>query len=228
MATPRRELVDLSVTPYYHCMSRCVRRAFLCGKDELTGKDFSHRRAWIRDRIKHLASIFAIDICAYAVMSNHLHVVLHADQAKAEAWTDDEVIERHVKLYPMSGTKLSPHLPRKERSELIGKWRARLFDISWFMRGLNEHIARMANKEDKIGGRFWEGRFKSQALVDERGLHRLVDVLDEERDDLFPGKLLAELLSDAVSMPFLHRENNIRPADITLGYFYPRALFGAT
>ncbi len=170
MTTARREQVDLSVTPYYHCMARCVRRAYLCGRDSLTGRDFSHRKGWIRERIRHLASVFAIDICAYAVMSNHLHVVLHADKDRALGWTEDEVIERHTTLYPLSKVKVEGQLPKGDREKLVATWRARLHDISWFMRGLNEFIARMANKEDKVGGRFWEGRFKSQALVDERGV----------------------------------------------------------
>ncbi len=80
------------------------------------------------------------------------------------------MIARHVALYPMSKVKIAGKLPKRERAELLGVWRTRLHDISWFMRGLNEHISRMANKEDKVRGRFWEGRFKSQALVDERGL----------------------------------------------------------
>ncbi len=170
MTTARREQVDLSVTPYYHCMARCVRRAFLCGEDALTGVDFSHRKGWIRERIRYLASIFAIDVCAYAVMSNHLHVVLHADKDRALAWSDEEIIKRHTTLYPLSKTKVEGQLPKGERDKVVALWRSRLHDISWFMRGLNEWIARQANKEDNVRGRFWEGRFKSQALVDERGV----------------------------------------------------------
>ena len=68
MTQARKSQISLSDTPYYHCMGRCVRRAFLCGEDNLTGKDYSHRKDWIIDKLRELAQIFAIDVCAYAVM----------------------------------------------------------------------------------------------------------------------------------------------------------------
>jgi len=94
MPKPRKSRVSLEATPYYHCVYRCVRRAFLCGEDRQSGKRFEHRRGWIEDRLKKLAEIFAIDDCAYAVISNHYHVVLHVDIGKCQIWYDDEVIQR--------------------------------------------------------------------------------------------------------------------------------------
>jgi REP element-mobilizing transposase RayT len=177
MPKPRKRLISLDDTPYYHCIARCVRRAFLCGQDPVTGFDFEHRRQWIVDRMKNLASSFAVDLCAYAVMNNHYHIVLKIDVEAAGAFSDREVAERWMRIFTGS-----PVLRRWLRDEVlseaehasvaatVAKWRKRLYDLSWFMRCLNESVARMANKEDQCTGRFWEGRFKSQALLDERAV----------------------------------------------------------
>ena len=99
MTRPRSEIVSLDETPFYHCVSRCVRRAFLCGEDRYSGKNFDHRKPWLVDRLTRLGEVFAIDIAAYAVMSNHYHVVLHVDQGRGRSWSRDEVIHRWLCLY---------------------------------------------------------------------------------------------------------------------------------
>jgi len=177
MPTARHRLVSLDDTPYYHCISRCVRRAFLCGKDSTTGYNFEHRRQWIVERTKLLCSVFAVDLCAYAVMSNHYHIVVRLDAVSAQSWSEQEVAERWSRLFSKSalvhrflaGSDLLP-FEQDRVQQLIKTWRSRLVDLSWFMRCLNEPIARMANQEDHCTGRFWEGRFRSQALLDERAL----------------------------------------------------------
>lgn len=177
MPQPRYRLVDTQTTPYYHCISRCVRRAFLCGYDRSSQKNFEHRKQWILDRIRKLSSLFAIDVCAYAIMSNHFHLVLHIDIDRALQWSPEEVIDRWLELYTVPVVaeryKAGATLTAVEEEALAGyieTWRDRLSDLSWYMRALNETIARMANKEDNCTGRFWEGRFRSQALLDEAAL----------------------------------------------------------
>ena len=83
-----------------------MRRAFLCGEDKFSGKSFEHRRQWIEDRLLKLSESFAIDIAAYAVMSNHYHVVLHINREMAQGWSVDEVIEHWQRLF--KGSLLSP------------------------------------------------------------------------------------------------------------------------
>jgi REP element-mobilizing transposase RayT len=176
MGYARKHLIALQDTPYYHVVSRCVRRAWLWGRDDFAGRDYSHRKQWVLARLAQLAEVFAIEICAYAVMSNHYHLVLYDDREKAKRWSAEEVIRRWSALHRrphLISSYQEPDALEAERTAaetIIERWRARLFDISWFMRSLNEHLARLANAEDDCTGRFWEGRFKSQALLDEAGL----------------------------------------------------------
>ena len=177
MTQSRQSQVSLSDTSYYHCISRCVRRAYLCGEDKYTEKSFEHRRQWVVERMHCLASLFNINICAYALMSNHYHLVLHIDEQQNESLTDEEVCERWCQLYSKpvlverwQSEQTISEAENKATLTIINGWRGRLADISWFMRCLNEFIARKANKEDNCSGRFWEGRFKSQALLDEDAL----------------------------------------------------------
>ena len=185
MATPRRNLISVSSTPYYHCISRCVRRAYLCGQDPLTGRSYEHRRDWVEKKLLQLGRIFCIDVCAYAVMSNHTHLVLHIDIAKAKRLNNKAILIRWHKLF--KSTFLCQRFLNGElltQTELaavnarVNLYRERLSSISWFMRVLNESIARQANQEDECKGRFWEGRFKSQALLDEAALAACLAYVD--------------------------------------------------
>jgi len=177
MTRARNCLIDLTSTSYYHVINRCIKRSYLCGDDKYSGRNYEHRRQWLVDRMTLLSSIFSIDIAAYAVLSNHYHLILHVNRVSADCWSMDEVIERWYRLYHgnllvdryLKGEELSPaHLAAV--IDVTNVWRRRLYDISWFMKCLNEYIARKANKEDKCTGKFWEGRFKSQALLDEKAL----------------------------------------------------------
>lgn len=170
MPTPRRAQVSLSSTSYYHCISRCVRRAFLCGEDSYSGRSFEHRKSWVLERLGFLSEVFAIDVCAYAVMSNHVHLVLRVDEARARGMSEEEVLRRYVKLFGGASGQPQSLSSSSEQRALVSVWRSRLMDLSWMMRSLNEWLARRANREDGCKGRFWEGRFKSQALLDEAGL----------------------------------------------------------
>jgi REP element-mobilizing transposase RayT len=176
MTYARKTLVSLNDTPYYHVVARCVRRAWLWGFDEYAGRDYSHRKTWVLERLAELTSIFTIEICAYAVLSNHYHLVVYVDQKRSRELTKADVVERWIRLYraPPLVERWRNGLASEAECEaakaIIENWRTRLCDLSWLMKCLNEHLARRANAEDNCDGRFWQGRFRSQALLDEAGL----------------------------------------------------------
>ena len=176
MARPNRcEIVGDDEVAVLHVFSRCVRRAFLCGVDPLTGACYDHRKQFIQDRLEALAGVFAIDVMAYAIMSNHFHLVLRTRPDIAAQWSDEEVARRWWALFPKRRTKTqTPAEPRQSELDMltsepqkIAELRRRLSSVSWLMRCLCESIARQANAEDEVTGRFFEGRFKSVRLNDE-------------------------------------------------------------
>lgn len=174
MPTPRKQQVFIEETPYYHCMSRCVRRAFLCGRD-INGKSYEHRRGFIENRVRLLSSIFSIDICSYAVMSNHYHLVVKI--GTTDEWSVDKVIKHWLILHKgpllVQRYQQGQSLDRAELKtvmEIAELWRTRLQSLSWFFKCLNEPIARQANQEDKCTGHFWESRFISQPLLTEEAV----------------------------------------------------------
>jgi REP element-mobilizing transposase RayT len=173
----RAELFDPSEISILHIYSRCVRRAFLTGIDEVSGKDYSFRREWIRIRMERLASVFAMDILSYAILSNHIHLIARNRPDVVKTWSDREVALRWLKLFP--GQRMDEQLadPTDNKVDALARDKPRLAQIrsrlsnpSWFMKALCEPIARIANKQDEVTGHFWEGRFKAQAITDEASL----------------------------------------------------------
>ena len=153
MTMARGSLVDSTVTPYYHCISRCVRRAFLCGE----GRE--DRKQWIEDRLQELAGIFAIEVCGYAVLDNHMHVVLRLNDTIAAGWSDEEVVRRWGQLFPPRGKDRKPLevseawvQARLKDTKWVAESRKRLNSLGWFMKCLKEPLARMANRQDKCKG----------------------------------------------------------------------------
>lgn len=174
MTLARSKLVDVSISRWYHCISRCVRRANLLGEHIPNG---INRKAWIENRLKLLADIFAIGVGGFSVLDNHLHLLLRIDDQLAQDWSDEEVVRRWLKLYPPRGTNRKPLevtdqlvQDKLADSPWVAKIRQRLGSLSWFMKCLKEPLARLINKEENCTGALFEGRYKSIAILDKQAL----------------------------------------------------------
>ena len=169
MAIPRiRQLPGRPV--WIHVISRCVRKAYLCGGRN--GK-WDHRRQWVEDRLRDLSGVFAVEVAAYAVMSNHVHAVVRMSPESAAAWPAREVVERWLSVFGKNADRMAVNGQRDpiitrlaQDADWVAVRRARLADLSWLMRAFKEPIARRANAEDDCSGRFWEGRYSSVPLLD--------------------------------------------------------------
>jgi hypothetical protein len=160
---------------WVHCISRCVRRAFLCGVDR--GRSLDHRKVWVEQRLRLLAEHAAVEVAGYAVMSNHLHAVLRMRADWAAEWSAREVARRWLTVFPRvkgkDGEGLPPtesHIAEAAKDPRVSVWRGRLADLGWCLRALKEPISRRANAEDGCSGAFWEGRYQSVPLLDQAAL----------------------------------------------------------
>ena len=184
--TNRRDVLAEGEIQVVHCINRCVRRAFLCGQDPVTGKNYDQRRELIRGRMEFLAGIMGIEVLGYAVMSNHFHCVVRSRHDVVATWTDEQVAQKWWMLCPARRNKDGSPAEATEfelnsiRNDVAGlkEKRVRLSSISWFMRFLSERVAREANRQDECTGRFWEGRFKAQVLLDDAAILACLQYVD--------------------------------------------------
>jgi REP element-mobilizing transposase RayT len=166
---PRSDVFDPDEVGVYHCWNRLVQRRHLFGFDQLTGRDYSYRKSWVRDRLRQLAGGMAIEVLDYAVLGNHLHLVLRNRPDLVSSWSDEEVARRWWLVCPLRRNK-DGTIPDPKPCELgllrqkVDEYRARLSDISWFMRLACQPIARRANREDEVDGRFFAQRFDCRRL----------------------------------------------------------------
>jgi REP element-mobilizing transposase RayT len=181
MAIARKKLIREGIEGTYHVYNRTVRHAYLQGIDKFTGKDFSHRKLIMEKRIQFLAGVFSIDVCGFAILSNHFHLILRIRPDIVAQWDSRKIArqwwqifskrkDRHGNPADPKDHELDEILCNPKTGEPEGRLeelRKRLMSISWFMRCLNEYVAKVANAEDRCTGRFWEGRFKSTALLDQ-------------------------------------------------------------
>ena len=173
----RQTLIDPLQIQIVHVWNRCVRRAFLCGQDPLTGKDFEHRRFWARQRLEHLASVFAIDCITFSIMSNHTHQILRSRPDMVSQWDDRQVAPRWLRLTPKKDRLGNAIDPTEDEItafandlDYVGQIRLRLSDVSWWMRYFSHYLACRANREDSLKGHFWEARFGSELLLNDASI----------------------------------------------------------
>ena len=176
-ANARKDIVREGEIGTYHCWSRCVQRAFLCGYDPVTEQDFDYRRDWIESLLAYLAGVFALDVGNFNILSNHLHVLLRTRPDLALQWSAEEVAWRWKRAWPElcdgqwvrepTDAELDAFLAQPTKIEQV---RCRLSSLSWFMARWKEPIARICNREMDTSGHFWEGRFHSRELLDEEAV----------------------------------------------------------
>lgn len=209
MATPRSQLIDNEVPLTYLLVSRCVRRGLLCGTDPLTGQNYDHRKTWLEERLFKLVSCFAVELFGYAIMSNHFHLIVRYDPTAARQWTDEEVVRRWLACASLATDQRGEESLESQQAQLlknpakIQRLRRHLGSLSMFMKHLKQPIAWRANREDHCTGHFFEGRFYSGALLDERAVIAALAYVD-----LHPVR--AKMVQRAIEATFTSLEYRLR------------------
>ena len=174
----RRETIDPHEVVTAHICNRTVRKCFLMGEDASSGKNFDHRKVWIEQYLRLFSKFFGVDLLGFAILSNHVHLILRTRPDVVATWSDEEVARRWMMLCPhrknADGSPCEPTEP--EIKSIAGcpvktkEIRERLSNISWWMRLLCQRVAMRANREENEVGRFWQDRYRATVLTDEASL----------------------------------------------------------
>jgi REP element-mobilizing transposase RayT len=172
MTVARSKIVNPEITPWYHCISHCVRKASL----KKTAKRGDPKR-WIQDRLEQLVDIFSIEVAGFSVMDNHFHVLVHLNVKASRGWSKHETLTRWAKLFPPRDARRRPiknikaWIKEKQSDhKFVNNCRKRLADLGWFMKSIKEPLARLINEADGEKGTFWSARYKSIAVLNEAAL----------------------------------------------------------
>lgn len=230
MARARRLSEALATTNHFYCVTHS--HFPLIAVEGSNVADDCYVDEWIYTRLKLLASIFAIELCAASVSRHFYHIVLQVSPDDAQGWDDDEVIKRWHSIFQgtsvsrryMKGKTLSLEQGAALKRDVV-IWRARLYDCSWFMRCCNEYIARRAKSLLDRSGKFWNGRFKSKPLVSSRDFESCTRYVsgfqsaktavqrnDSTKAGVLQPSLRANTVKPSTSLPPLNRESSDRAA----------------
>lgn len=197
---PRHHVVREGEIAIYHTWSRCVQRAFLCGRDPLTGHDYSYRCEWIEKLLEYLAGVFAVDVGNYTILSNHQHAILRTRPDIVTRWSDEEVAWRWICAWPQWNGDRWVATPSDQRirklladPERLARVRKNLASLSWFMARWKEPIAKMANAEMGRHGHFYEQRYGCRELLEQAAV--LIGLIYLDLNQLRAG--LADSLASA-------------------------------
>lgn len=184
MTKARSKIVDPNTTRWYHCISRCVRKAFLLQSGDPARGGFD-AKAWIEERLRFLAELFAVQVGGFSIMDSHFHILLRLNIELVKEWSAAEVVRRALLLHPPRDSKrqlvqvTQAMIEEKAQDEaFVAKYRKYLGSLSWFMKSLKEPLSRLANKADGCKGAFFEGRFKSIAILDFESLMSVCSYID--------------------------------------------------
>lgn len=185
MTTRRADIVDYRNPGYYHCISRCVRRESLLREP--------CRREWLLRRLDFLSRHLAIEVVAFAVMENHLHLLLRTRPDAVEGMSDEDVARRRIAVTREQADEADRRGNLSWRDDAsngrgvrallssatgLAAARRQLSDLGWFHKLLKEPCARRWNSEDDVTGHFWEGRYRSLRVLDPDSLVRVANYID--------------------------------------------------
>ena len=188
----RGDEISLKVSADYHVTSRCTRSLHLLVPEEASdlpeGAVPEHpdgRKNLLLDRLRFLSGVMAIDVSAFSVMGNHLHIALRTRIEEALAWSDEQVVDLWRILHPHRDRRQKPRETTAEDRaadladrHFVRECRRKLRDVSQFMKELKQFVAQEINKLEGVPGQLWAGRFKAKRIEDPAALVEVMAYVD--------------------------------------------------